>query len=315
MSCGYRIKTLIIIFISAAMLFSCTFRASAGQRKLIVVVTSRAIPAYEEAYKGFREEIKKSPYKVVFIDYLLEEHLLRSEEELIEKIKGLGPDLLYTIGTEASVFINERVSGTPIVFSMVLDPEDSGLVGQKNITGSSLQIPAGLQFEKLKRAIPSIQTIGMLYDGRTKPKLLDEAQTAADGLSLRLIAIPVYNMGDISRELMGLFPKVDCLWAGLDTFIYNPTTGRRIILETLKSKVPFMSFSEHFVKAGALMALECDYYDIGVQSGELAVDVFKGKMPGITVPRKTKLIINKRTAEQIGVNFDKKILEKAELVR
>ena len=75
-----------------------------------------------------------------------------------------------------------------------------------------------------------------------------------------------------------------------------------------------MAFSAHYVKAGALLALECDYYDVGRQTGEIADSILKGTDPGtipITFPRKKNLVINKRTAKTIGVNIPRDVLKKA----
>ena len=50
----------------------------------------------------------------------------------------------------------------------------------------------------------------------------------------------------------------------------TPQTAEPILLSTLKNKIPLVGLSSSWVKAGALYALDRDYVDIGLQSGELA---------------------------------------------
>jgi putative ABC transport system substrate-binding protein len=85
----------------------------------------------------------------------------------------------------------------------------------------------------------------------------------------------------------------------------------------LKTGVPFIGLSSAFVKAGALMALSCDYTDIGIQAAETAKRILDGENPKdipIAVPRKVLLCINMRTAKHIGLNIPTSIIELADEV-
>ena len=66
-----------------------------------------------------------------------------------------------------------------------------------------------------------------------------------------------------------------------------------------------------------LMAMECDYYDIGRQTVKIAIQVLQGQKPEsipIENPRKSHVVINKKTAKIIGITIPKKFLEKTEII-
>lgn len=289
-----------------------------AEEKVIAVLISRPIRPYRDALAGFKEGLSSSKFKPIYKEYNFKE-FEKNPKELISSVKELKPDLIYTIGSEASLFVKKNPMNAPVVFSMVLDPVENNLVTSLdrpggNITGVVLNISIEDQFREFKKVVPGITRIGMLYDAKTKTVMEASARNAAKRIGVAFVAHPVRFEKDISIELDRVLKEADCLWAGVDPLIYNKVTLDHIILATLKNKTPFMVFSSPAVRAGALLALECDYYDIGSQSTEIVIEVFKGQDPGsipVGLPRTTRLIINKRTAQIIGVKIPASILRKA----
>jgi putative ABC transport system substrate-binding protein len=78
-----------------------------------------------------------------------------------------------------------------------------------------------------------------------------------------------------------------------------------------------MGISPSYARAGALIALSCDYRDIGNQAGEISVRILKGERCSaikVAPPRKVKLFLNIAVADRLGVKIPKKILREAEEV-
>jgi putative ABC transport system substrate-binding protein len=267
------------------------------------------------------DELWSSGRKLEPVYYDLEE-AEGEEKELADKINGEKPDLIFALGTEAALFAKKNLDDIPIIFSMVLNPVKSGIaeslqVPGDNITGVCLNIPVELQFKKLKEIIPDIKRIGYLYDAHKKSVLKDAARQAADKLGLQMISRPIYSREDVPQELSIIIREADCLWAEIDPLVYSPQSARHIILETLKARLPFMAFSFPYVKAGALLAMECDYYDIGKQSAQTAIKILEGQKPGsipVALPRETRLAINRRTARTIRLTIPEKSLDKADKI-
>ncbi|MBD3380158.1 MAG: hypothetical protein GF408_06830 [Candidatus Omnitrophica bacterium] len=315
----YGIKIIPIALVSICAVFLSVRDALPSERKIIVVIRSRPLEEYDTAYRGFREGMKKNRREVIYIDYDLERYKIFREDELASKVSKIKADIVCPIGTEAAEFVSERITGAPVVFFMVLDPEGAGIIkaeGSEDITGVTLDLPALIQFTHIKNILPDVKTVGMIYDARKKEDLAREAAAAASETGLELIARPAHTSSDITLALEELFLSAECLWAGIDTFVYNSTSGKHIILLTLKQQMPFIAFSSNFVKAGALLAFECDYYDIGVQASGLANNVLRGRAAGslpVERPRKARILYNERTAEVIRARVNQDALRRAQV--
>lgn len=314
-------RTLCLIVAAFVALALSGPRLFALEKRSVAVLLSGDMSPYRSALEGFKDGVKGGAYEAAYEEYSLppaagDAGLLR------ERILALQPDLIFAVGTPAALFARSHFPGTPVIFSMVLNPVENGVVASLaapggGIGGVCLNIPVETQFRTLKRVQPALRRVGMLYDRNAGAAILDEARRAAHAAGLELVSGPVTSEREISSALSRILSQADSLWAFPDPLIYNAATGQRIILATLQGRIPFMVFSKSFVKAGALMALECDYADIGRQAGEMAARVFgQGGMDaiGVEFPRRTVLVINTRTAETIGLTLPGDITAGAELV-
>jgi putative ABC transport system substrate-binding protein len=294
--------------------------SASAQEKVVCVLLSRDIAPYKEALSGFKEGIASGRYEIKYhqIDFKREAH---KGSLLEEEIENLSADMILCIGTEAAVFAKTNLKERPLLFTMVLNPVENRIIEsdirpEEGITGVNLNISIEDQLKAFKRVIPGIRKVGMLYDKSKKAALAREARIAAEETGLNLVARPVLSRREISTALEQVYHDSDCIWAGADPMIYNPSTAKDILLFTLKNKVPFMAFSSNFVKAGALLALESDYRDIGKQTAELASKILESKNPSsilipVQTPRKTRLIINMNTARTLGIYISRDIQKEA----
>ena len=295
--------------------------ALSSGKPVIAVLRSKAAKPYNDALAGLMDGLKESGHEVDFIYYDLKEARGR-ETEFLEEIRESEPDLFFTMGTEATLFAGKNLPDLPMVFTMVLNPVESGIINssglsKSNLTGVSLNIPIEVQFSKLREVIPGIKRIGMIYDAQKKLGMKNEAEAAAKRLGLQLVPKPVYSQREVLGALDEVTREADCLWAGVDALVHNPQSAENIILATLRKKLPFMVFSSHYVKAGALLALECDYYDIGRQSARIADKILNGREAGsipVESPRKQRLVINERIIEVISLDISRRYLAESEEV-
>jgi len=287
-----------------------------GSDPVIVVLLSKALKPYNDALSGFEEGIKKSGYKIT-VTYNLDEKK-DNLTQLVSAIKTQDPGLVFAIGTEAAIFAKQNLTDLPVVFSMVLNPVKSGLVPSlanpgNNLTGVSLDIPPDLQFQKLKEVLPKAVRIGVIYNAKEE-EWIKSVREAAQKNGLSLVVKPVNAQTDVPGSLDEIVKDVDCLWAQVDPMIYNVQSSQYILLNLLRSKIPMMAFSAQYVKAGALLGLECDYIDIGRQSADIALSILKHGVSGsiaLVFPQKVRLLINKKIAGVIGVDIPAQALDEA----
>lgn len=302
-------------------IFFCLLMATVAEGKvLIVVVKSRDIAPYNIALEGFKRALKRGRINSNIIEYDMKGELKKGQE-IIKEVKAVNPDLILILGSNATQVISSSIKDIPIIFSMVLNPVASGFIksmqsSDNNLTGASMDIPIEMQFEKLRSIIPNLRKIGVLYSPMESKTIIEDASDVAKEMGLVLIAQEVSSEKNVPSALEILFEKrADALWMVADGTVFTTQSSKHILLYTLRNGIPFMGLSLSYVKAGALLALSWDYQDIGRQSGELALRVLSGEEPGqipITVPRRTSLVLNLKTAKRIGIKIPPSVLTEAE---
>jgi putative tryptophan/tyrosine transport system substrate-binding protein len=308
----------ILFFAGSFFISSLPLRlAFSSEEQVVVALRSKTIKPYNDALSGFEEELAKNGYKPSQRSYDLDE-AKGKEQQLVKEIRDLKPMLIFAAGTEAALFAKEKLKDFPVVFSMVLDPVKSGIIESASspgdsLSGVSLDISPELQFRKLKELLPKLSRVGVIYNAKEKA-WIKEIEAVARALGLVIVAKPVDSESDVPVKLEEIAKEADCLWAQVDPMIYNSQSSQYILLTLVRNKIPLMAFSSQYVKAGALLALECDYVDIGRQAAQIAIRVLKGGAFGsvaLTFPAKAKLIVNKKIAQLLGINIPQKILEEA----
>ncbi|MCP5047142.1 MAG: hypothetical protein GY940_08215 [bacterium] len=305
-----RIRRTKILLISVLLAFPfMTNAAGAGevQTPVVVVVKSIDFPQYDRTVDGFMEVLKHKYRKVILNIYYL------NDPNLIRLIRSQGPDMILTLGTPATRFVFKGIPDIPIIFSMIMDPGGNGISSRVN-AGASVDIPVKIQMEKLRMVMPRLKRVGVIYNPVENENTIREARKAASELGLTLKAYPVRSKREIPK--MGDL-DIDILWMIPDTMVSQPAIIRRFILTGLREKVPVMGYSRSYAKAGTLLAVSCDYKDIGRQSGEIAVRLFQGEEYSnltISIPRKVKLYFNKIVADRLGIKLPKKIMKQADEV-
>jgi putative ABC transport system substrate-binding protein len=281
---------------------------------------SQSNDAHSMALESFRQAIGGSERSAVFT------YNLGGQQEagiqIAREIQRSGSDLVLAMGTMAALAAKKEIKGIPIVFCVVLNPVSSGLVENMklpggNITGASLDIPLETQFQYIELVVPKLKSIGVIYNVEETGILVREATRVAERMKLSLITKAVSSEREVPNALGSLLNRVDALWSVADGTVFGPQSTQYILLNTLRTGTPFMGLSPSFVKAGALMALSCDYEDVGKQAAEVANRILDGENPGdvpVAVPRKVSLCINLRTADHIGLRVSEDVIKLADEV-
>ncbi|MBU1486777.1 ABC transporter substrate-binding protein, partial [bacterium] len=230
--------------------------------------------------------------------------------EVFSKIRSERPDVVFTLGTRASKLAKEGLEYLPVVFSMVLDP---GMIVGPNITGVSLDIPAGMKLKEVKRILPDIKRIGLIYSPGTISKYREISQVCRE-LDLQLITRKIDDRKDLPGALKGISRQIDCFLMIPDPKIYFPKSVEHLLLESLRRKFPVIGLSSFYTKAGALISFDCDYKDLGRQAGEITLKILDGEKPANIQPqkpRKIKFSLNLLAAQRLDIKIPSAIVEEA----
>lgn len=285
---------------------------ASGQSRRVVVVKSRDLAPYNQAVVGLRKGLLAWDPGLTIEETQLPQSEV-AEKSFLEGFQKSRPDLIVTIGTQATRAVTRRVTDIPIVFSLVLMAGDSETLFKKrpgNVSGAAMDVPISIQFQRMKEVIPDLRRVGVIYNPKVTGEAVQEARAAAQSNGLSLVEIPVSSEAQVLREVEGLKGRVDALWSVADSTVFTPRSVDSILLLTLRDGIPFVGLSPSFVKAGALLSFACDYHDVGSQSGEIAVEILKGKAPAnipIVYPRHVSLFLNLNTARAIHLEISREI--------
>ncbi len=288
----------------------------------ISIVNSQNIEPYSIALEGVFAVLHEKGYEEktnLNIGYYDLERSLEENFDVVGELKNKKPDLIITLGTDATRKIKKEINFIPVVFSMVLNPVESGLVKSiqcsgNNLTGASLDVSPKMQFEVLKEILPQVKKIGVIYDPHKTGDMIERSIQPARELNLNLIKIAVTSPKEVPNAIGNLIEEMDVLWIIADSTVVSKYSLEYMLMAALKAKIPVMGYTSHMVRLGAIFCLNCDYEDIGRQAGELSCEILKGVEPNslpVTLPRKTHLILNLKVAERLGEEIPLSLLEKS----
>lgn len=294
--------------------------AFSGGPATIAVVLSRDIAPYREALRGFQSSLDTGRQQYRVVEFNLEA-FSADPEGLVAKVRSRRPALILTLGSAATSLVAGAVQDIPIVFSLVLPSSGGGSleelrVAHRNISGASMEIPVRTQFAKIREVLPAAKRIGVLYDPKVSGPVVESARKVLADMGFELVSIPVSSEQDVVQQMEQEGGRVDLLWSVADSTVFTPQSLRHILLWTLRSRVPFVGLSPSFVKAGALLALSCDFADVGRQSGEIALRILSGEDPSripTAAPREISLSVNMNTARQLQLAISEDIRRRAEV--
>ena len=291
---------------------------ASGQSGRVVVVKSRDLAPYNQAMEGLRRILLAYDPALSVQEIQFPQSEL-TEKSFLEALERSRPDLIVTIGTQATRSIGRRITGVPVVFSLILITGGSEVLFRQrppNVTGAAMDVPIDVQFARMKEIIPDLKRVGVIYNPKMTGDAIPAARSAAAAGELTLVEIPVANEAQVMRAVEGLKGRVDALWSVADSTVFTPRTVDNILLLTLRDGIPFVGLSPSFVKAGALLSFSCDYEDVGAQSGEMAVEILKGKSPSdlpVVYPRHVSLFLNLNTARTIHLEISQKLQAESQI--
>jgi ABC-type uncharacterized transport system substrate-binding protein len=178
----------------------------------------------------------------------------------------------------------------------------------------------GKRLELLKEAVPKLSRVAVLYDPAIPGSLHEVKELLpADARALKLTIQPwdIRAVDDFEKLFAALNKqRPDGLYSFGGGPVMRPNR-KRIAGFALKSRLPSVSTSEEFVDAGGLMSYGADDADSYRRVAIYVDKILKGAKPAdlpVEQPTKFDLVINLKTAKEIGVTIPQKLLARADRV-
>ncbi|MDH4152580.1 MAG: hypothetical protein OEV01_02210 [Nitrospira sp.] len=277
----------------------------------IVVLSGQNLKPYQDMLTGFQQSLMKQGLTLAIEIHSLQGNPGKAQEVLAD-VKRNGARLLVTLGNTATQAAAREITNVPLLATMIITPDD--IRSSPNATAVLLDFPVETQLQWVKRFVPGAGSVGVLFNPRENQDKVSAASKAAKGAGLTLVPRSVETPRALPDALDDATRTIDVLWGIPDSVVMTPQTAEPILLSTLRSKIPFIGLSTSWVKAGALYALDRDYVDIGVQSGELAGKLLGGtnasSLPPV-YPRKVTYVLNLRTAGVLNLELPQELIQGA----
>jgi putative ABC transport system substrate-binding protein len=326
-------KKKITVLTLCAMLFAFCSSAEAQQPKKVPRIgflsagdaARQSIPS--EAIRLALRELGYIEGQNIAIEYRYAEGKQDRYPEIAAELVRLKVDIIVATGGNVLVRAAKNATKTiPIVMSGAgLDPVEAGLVESLarpggNVTGiTNLSIElGGKRLELLKEAVPKVARIAVLYDPVTPGgvrELKEVLPAAARALGLTVRSWEVRDADGFEKVFALSKQRPDGLYVTSGPLMN--ANRNRIAGLALKSRLPSVYSRRESVEAGGLMFYGADLADSYRRVAYYVDRILKGAKPAdlpVEQPTKFELVINLKTAKQIGVTIPQSLLYRADKV-
>ena len=313
-----------------AMLLALSLPAGAQQPVKVprIGVLTGASPGPSANLEAFRQGLRELGYvegKNIVVEYRYAEGKSDRLPELVSELLHLKVNVIVVSGTGPTSAAKRATSTIPIVMAQSSDPVGSGVIASLarpggNVTGLTTIAAelSGKRLELLKEASPSVSRVAVLWDPDSPGPVVafKETQVVAQTLGVQLQSLEARSPNDFegafkaaTRERAGALTVL----ASLLTLTYR----KPIVNLAAKNRLPATYPDSQFVEAGGIMSYGTDVADLWRRAATYVDKILKGAKPGdlpVEQPTKFELVINLKTAKQIGLTIPPNVLARADKV-
>ena len=325
-----RTVLLLSIFLLAIVILTFVHQVEAQQTRKVYRIgylkNGRRIGPNEEAFRqGLREHGYVEGQNIV-IEWRLAKGKLDRHPEFAAELVRLRVDCIVTIGVKPTRSAKQATSTIPIIMGDAADdPVRQGLIASfarpgGNVTGvvSFSSDLAGKRLEILKEIVPKLSHIAILWNPQSPSAEghVRETESAARALGVKLRSVEVRRADDIENAL----GTADDGHA--EALIVVGTGGmsrhrERILDLAVETRLPVMYTHTSWVRHGGLISYATDTRELRRRAAAYVDKILKGAKPAnlpVEYPTKFELVLNLKTAKQIGLTIPPEILIRADKV-
>jgi len=274
-------------------------------------------PSLDLVKQGFKKAFEDAGIKAEF-DEKNAEGTIANATLIANGYKSDKKNLVLGIGTPSAQALVNTITDMPVLFSAVTDPESAKLLN-KNVTGTSDRLDnVGEQLDLLLKLKPEVKKIAVLYNPSEQNSVVQvkEIEAKAKEKNLEVMLQGVSSLAELSQATKNALIETDALYLPTDNLVVS---GIKLITSEAKSaKKPVISSENSSVEAGALFTMGLDYFELGKRTGEMAIEILKGK-PAEQIPyelsKKMTLYVNETTAIELGLDLKKIDLTNAKIYK
>ena len=312
--------------ITGAMFFLLgLFSEEAWAEKKIGIFMFSEETRYVEATRGFKDRLAEAGFGENKVTYFVENaggNKARAAE-IVTKISAQKLDLILALGTSATVPLSREIKDVPIVFSVVYDPVEAGIIASwkssgNNTTGCSTLLPMSKLMDSLLKFAP-VKRLAVLYTPGEKnsESQLRDLQQIQDKYQIKMIPVRLTKKEDIGQLLPEVLRSSDALFISGSNLVNSQVLA--IVDMATRAKVITITHLDDLVAKGVLLGVSADSHALGRLAGDKAIKILQGAKPSsipIDTAAKSDVLLNMNTAKKgsftIPAEFMKSVTKKIE---
>ena len=322
-----KLTSLALSFMLVAL--SVTAEAQQKRKVLRIGLLSGLRPSpMPPTIEAFRQGLRELGYiegQNILIEYRWAEGRDDRYAPLAAELVNLGVDVIVVQGTQAAIAAKQATSTIPIIVGGAGDLVGEGLVASLarpggNVTGFTNIDPdlSAKRLQLLREALPKVSRVAVLYHGGPggDQEELRETQTAAKKLRVAIQPLHVLEPEQFQSAYAAMVKEraqALIIFSGSFTSFH-----RRTLLDlAAKIQIPTMCGNPEWSTAGGLISYGHDRSDQWRRAAVYVDKILKGTKPAdlpVQQPMKFELVINLKTAKEIGLTIPPNVLVRADRV-
>ena len=316
----------ILVWLLATVFLATVPPAEAQQPKKVprIGVLSPGFPGPSPLLDAFRQGLHELCYvegQNIAIEYRFAEAKPEPLPDLAAELVRLKVDVILAINTPAVQAAKNATKTIPIVFTWVSFP-DSFVASLArpggNVTGLTTlsEDLSGKRLELLKEALPGISRVAVLWNSANPNPTYQfrEMERASLQLGIQLQPLGVRGPDELPNAFkVATREHAGALFVIEDAVLLQHRT--RILDLAAKLRLPVASSYREFAEAGGLLSYAPNLPDQFHRAATYVDKILKGTKPAdlpVEQPMKFELIINLKTAKQIGLTIPPDVLARAD---
>jgi len=277
--------------------------------------------------EAFRRGLRDLGYiegKNIVVEYRFAEGKNERFPSLVAELVELKVAVVVITAFPAIRAAKQATKTIPIVMVTNVDPVETGLVDSLarpggNITGLTrlTRELSGKRLELLTELVPGMSRVAVLWDAGGSGIGFKEYEAAVRALKVQLQSLEVRGP---NPDLEGAFQaaakgRVSALVTVRGSLLNR--NSKRIADLAIKNRLPSMYEGSEHVEAGGLVSYEVNLTEILRRATTYVDKILKGAKPAdlpVEQPTKFELVINLKTAKQIGLTIPPNVLARADRV-
>jgi putative ABC transport system substrate-binding protein len=322
----------IIGFALCAMLLALCSSAEAqepAKMSRIGVLVLGTSEAFTPLHKALEEGLRELGYverRNIVIEYRFADGRTARLRDLATELVRLKLDVILAITNSETAVLKQATTTTPIVMVHTSDPVDAALIHSlarpgANITGLSISASPELlakRLELLKEVIPKVSRLAILRqaDVPGRAESFAAVENAARQLKVVVQFVDVHGPDEFESAFATMIRN------RAEAFLIagGPVTWMRrhkIAELAAKNRLPGSHTLQEYAEAGLLMTYGPNLEALYRRAAVYVDKILKGAKPAdlpVERPTKFELVINLKTAKQIGLTIPPNVLARADRV-